>query len=289
MKKHLLFLITLFVCLSFSACKLKIFSDELERKPEEIIGTEPISKLKDENDESLQDKKDTSEITPDEPAEPETPEPEPDETTVPETPEPDPVETTEPESPSAASDDFQAGIPEEYRLKQNVPPGWNDPLPTSEGKADFFSSTFFGNMTGGSAQESLLPDLETLVTAEALEAFFGKKIIKTENQDNEVARIKQRTYTFEPSGSGEPYLTLGFSQVNSTEDAEMIMSIFSAKAVENPIGVKTTMYNFFGITGIYVLTENNVVIQVSGNYLEDQNARLLEFAKFVFERYTALP
>lgn len=266
MRKFLLLLLLFLFCLSSSACSIVQKMIEPSGKSGEIVQNQATDALKDKSAKSAAEQTDITE------------------TKV--------AETAALEIPAtgfAVVETLQAGIPPEYRLKQNALPGWTEPLPTSEAPVDLIFFNPYGKLPSSGTERASLPDIQTLVRKEEIETFFGKKIVDTKEENNEVARVKQMTYTFEPAGSDEPYLTLGLSAFNSAEDTEMLIYIFGAEELQDPIGVKTTMYNFFGITGIYVVTEKNVVISVSGDYLDNQQAKLLEFAKLIFQRYSELP
>lgn len=266
MKRILLLSLSFLLCLSFSACSG-------EKNVDEPIGN---SGEINQNQASNPQKNETAELA--------TEQVEPTEAIVTE------IATLEvPATGFAVVETLQAGIPPEYQLKQNALPGWTEPLPTSEVPVDLIFFNPYANMPGGVTESVDLPDIQTLVSIEEIETFFGKKIVDTEEENNEVARVKQTTFTFEPAGDDEPYLSLGISAFNSAEDAEMLIYIFGAEELQDPIGVKTTMYNFFGITGIYVVTEKNIVISVSGDYLDNQQDQLLAFAKLIFQRYSELP
>ncbi len=266
MKKPLLLLLSFLLCLSFSACSIAKNVDGPERKPGQTSQNQATNPQKHETAELVTERTEPAETKVDETA------------------------TLEPPATGFAYvETLQAGIPPEYRLKQNALPGWVEPLPTLEVPVDLIFFNPYGKMQGEGTESASLPDIQMLINTEEIETFFGKKVVETEEENNEATRLKRITYTFEHTGSDEPYLALGFSAFNTADDAEMLINMFGAKPLQESIGVKTTMYNFFGITGIYVLTAENIVIDISGNYLNNQQSQLLEFAKLIFQRYAEMP
>ncbi|NLZ67344.1 MAG: hypothetical protein GX910_06855, partial [Clostridiaceae bacterium] len=88
-------------------------------------------------------------------------------------------ETISGQTDSTSTEDFQAGIPEEYRLKINAPADWGEPLPTSEYNIDFplFGINDVMDPQQPSDQEPvILPKVGELFTVEELEAYFGMNI-----------------------------------------------------------------------------------------------------------------
>lgn len=88
---------------------------------------------------------------------------------------------------SRQTDDFQAGVPEAYRLKINVPAGWNDPLPSA---GEDFVSPLFGvgkiidEQQQADREPVKLPRVVDLFTIEELEAFFDMTVVLSEEGRN---------------------------------------------------------------------------------------------------------
>ncbi|NLJ70198.1 MAG: hypothetical protein GX328_01865 [Clostridiaceae bacterium] len=121
-------------------------------------------------------------------------------------------------------EDFQADIPEEYRLKVNIPSDMNEPLPSSE-YADNSPLFGIGDVLEGQQQGNQeprksinLPKVIDLFTIEELENYFGMvvyvneegNLIPFENEDS-VTYLLYETETETPKSlfcDGKVYISL---------------------------------------------------------------------------------
>ncbi len=197
---------------------------------------------------------------------------------------------------STDSDDFQAGIPERYRLKINVPTDWNTPLPSS---ADAGKSVFFGlgNIAGeqqNPQKSSELPKVIDLFTVEELTEYFGMKVtvedssshFVTENEDWE-RYLLYDTETSKRKGSA----TITISDYGSPEAAAAVNSFFSSEDDrEIEVAGKRAVISSENSIGIMVTDSVNLHITlktVSPDGWPDEPAeeeQVIDFARLVYER-----
>lgn len=210
------------------------------------------------------------------------------------------TEETVPEHPvSDRSADFQAGIPEKYRVKINIPADWKDPLPSSD--ADFDSPLFgLGQIvdeqkTPGEPMD--LPRVIDLFTIEELEAYFDmvvkvddeESLMLIENQDSE----KYLLYDSDTSTSG---FSDGVVYISLTDwcdplTAASYMSFFSSEQhVIEDLGQRAHISASNSVT---ILVADTVIMEISAEFdppeggpkepLEEEP--MLEFARLVYERF----
>lgn len=182
-------------------------------------------------------------------------------------------------------DDFQAAIPQEYRLKRNVTVNLNEPLspaPENASEADFFS--ILGRLSNPDV------DISVLFTREELENFFGMEL-------NEEACSEIKT------GSGVSIMRFGFIAAEGEEAPELRVTVmpFAVEAeAENAYedwggeeinggpGKKSRILDMFGVTMITVLTDNHTVFNISGYMLENQEELMLAYIDDLLGKYAEL-
>ncbi|MGI6072442.1 MAG: hypothetical protein ACOX75_05460 [Lachnospiraceae bacterium] len=196
--------------------------------------------------------------------------------------------------------DSQAHIPEEYRLKTNIPEDWYEPLPTAE---DGFVSPLFGlsEVIDGGQQESRepidLPDAEELFTVEEMEEFFEMiVIVKEENtsfaMENETS-VEYRLYKTEPATGAFPDGSAGFHITDwgdpQTASATMGILYSDAREIEglgkrahinqfNKIGILATDTAILGVWAEFEPPEGGPNVPADEEFM-------LKFARFVYDRF----
>ncbi len=179
--------------------------------------------------------------------------------------------------------DIQEGIPSEYRLKQNVPIGWDDPLPSSENSKGAFFFDLIGQERGNNNQRET-PEVKDLFTIAEIEAFFGLKVKETKEENMAIARSKRIEYIFE-SEDASPYLDIEISSVQSVASAKQIFSYFEGEPLEEEVGIISHVYRLFGATYVDILSPTNEIIGVSADDIENERETVIAFAKVAYQRF----
>jgi hypothetical protein len=198
------------------------------------------------------------------------------------------------ESTSTDAEDFQAGIPEEYRLKINAPADWGEPLPTSEYNIDF---PLFGiNDVMDPQQPSdqapvTLPKVGELFTVEELEAYFGMNIKvgdvhPIENSDG----ARYLLYEAEIKGFCDGEVNIWIYDWGDQMSALSTMNIVLSDPREiEGLGKRALISK----ENVYILVKDGIVLTVSvefvppdsGGWMEPADEELLlDFARLAYDR-----
>ena len=194
----------------------------------------------------------------------------------------------------------QKEIPEEYRLKVNIPDYWNDPLPSAE--ADFVFPLFgLGSVLDGEQpgkREPLdIPSAEDLFTVEEVGKYFDM-IVRVKKKDGSFTMENETTVTYylyktEPSEYTFPYGVANFwiSDWGDPMTASATMSVFDSDSREIKDLGKRAFIDKLG--GIRMLATNTVIIGVSlefdppegGPRVPAEEEDMLKFARLVYDRF----
>ncbi len=203
-------------------------------------------------------------------------------------------ETISGQTESKSSEDFQAGIPEEYRLKINVPREWREPLPSSEYTIDSPLSGIADMLDQQQPSERepvILPKVGEFFTIEELEAFFGmivknEEVHPRENCDG----VRYSLYKAEKKGASDGEVNIWIYDWGDPVSAISTMNtILSDPREIEGLGKRALISK----GSVHILVKDGIVLTVSveyrppdsGGWLEPAEEELiLEFARLVYDR-----
>lgn len=205
-------------------------------------------------------------------------------------------ETLSDKNESTSAEDFQAGIPEEYRLKINISPEWNEePLPTSEYSINsplFGIGDYIDPQQAGAREPVILPKMEELFTIEELEAYFGMniKIDEDINPSEGSDGVRYRMYKAEKKGFWDGEVNIWINDWGDPVSASSTMNILASDPREiEGLGNRALISK----GRVYILMKDGLVLSVSveysspesGGWMEPAEEELvLDFARLAYDR-----
>ncbi|MDI9470749.1 MAG: hypothetical protein QM296_11185 [Bacillota bacterium] len=196
-------------------------------------------------------------------------------------------------------EDFQAGIPEEYRLKINVPADWNDPLPTEnhDFKFPLFAVGQYLDAEQQAEQEPpKLPRVIDLFTIEELEEYFGMTLVLSEegrnviieNRDKELYLIYKTDASRPGHWDGKLEIALRVFGDRLSALSYMSMVVSEPKEIEG-LGKRALLSKR---NAVYILIADTVLLGINLGFVSPENRMpvpmdedvLLDFSRRVYER-----
>ncbi|MGI6315194.1 MAG: hypothetical protein ACOX17_00690 [Christensenellales bacterium] len=214
------------------------------------------------------------------------------------------AENLDSEDPGGESDkrttfeEAQAKIPEEYRLKVNIPADWNEPLPPSE---DDFASPLFGigNLVGTGQQDNGepvdYPDAEELFTIEEIEEYFGMMAEVEEKSDLYIMEnstsVTYKLYKSEPSSSAfaDGIVDISLEDWGSPTGASSTMSMIYGDDKElEGFGTRAYLKEFGGVAILVDTAILHIDVELEppggGPKAPADEEFMLKFSHFVYDR-----
>lgn len=201
---------------------------------------------------------------------------------------------------SRHTDDFQAGVPEEHRLKINVPASWNDPLPAVD--KDFFSPLFGVGRYLDEQQQTdreplKLPRVVDLFTIEELEAYFGMTVVLSEegrniviaNRDKELYLLYRMDASKPAFWDGKVELALQDCGDRLSALTYMTMIASEPREIEG-LGERALFTKW---NSVYILVTDSVLLSISAKFKPPEGGMpehmdeepMLELARYVYARF----